>query len=193
MAEWLKAHAWKVCMRVTVSRVRISSSLQNKFLKLETMSKVLLFLLLLFNGIWINAQTFEDSLQTKNNQTTIAKDSLSEEQAYNLGVKHASDLRYFKSRSGTATALVTLVGLPLVGLAMPIVLSSMGPNEKNFKYPSDAPISNPKYLEGFTKRATKLHKNRSWKAYAITTGTQVAFFGALALIMAQAMGGPDNK
>ena len=28
VSEWLKEHAWKVCMRATVSRVRISSSLQ---------------------------------------------------------------------------------------------------------------------------------------------------------------------
>lgn len=28
MSEWLKEHAWKVCKRETVSRVRIPSSLQ---------------------------------------------------------------------------------------------------------------------------------------------------------------------
>ncbi len=28
VSEWLKEHAWKVCKRESVSRVRISSSLQ---------------------------------------------------------------------------------------------------------------------------------------------------------------------
>lgn len=33
MAEWLKAHAWKVCLRETVTRVRIPLSPPYQFIK----------------------------------------------------------------------------------------------------------------------------------------------------------------
>ncbi len=35
VSEWLKEHAWKACVRVTVPRVRISSSLHTGFEKSE--------------------------------------------------------------------------------------------------------------------------------------------------------------
>ena len=51
MSEWLKEHAWKVCIWVTVSRVRISPSplflpLNDEFYNIYTMKKLITLLLL---------------------------------------------------------------------------------------------------------------------------------------------------
>lgn len=103
--------------------------------------------------------------------------TITDTQAYKMGMKDAQNKDNFNDGSGVASFLSAAVFTPIYGILPTIFYTVKKPNNKYFKYPQNAPIDQTAYTKGFEKKALQLRKTRALTGYSIATAGWTAFIG----------------
>lgn len=98
--------------------------------------------------------------------------SLSEEELYRKGQTDAT--KYYEGYKGAGTGtLITSLLSPAVGLIPAIACGSTYPKNENLDYPNSELIKNPKYYEGYAKKAKRIKQNKVWTNWGIAFAINV--------------------